>query len=86
MRIDINEKYCITSDEYQYILNTKFVSNGKKTKGQEELKAVAYCSDLNHCLKELVKRQIRESDCTSLRDVVKRIEEIRSEINRTINF
>lgn len=86
MRIDINEKYCITSDEYQYILNIKFVRNGKKTEGQEELKVVAYCSDLNHCLKELVRRQIRESDCTSLRDVVRRIEEIKSEINRTVNF
>ena len=45
MKIELTDGYYITEDNYNYILNKRFVPQGKKAKKKESSKVVAYCSN-----------------------------------------
>jgi len=78
IRIDINDKYVITSDSNQMVVNEKRISKGEKTAGEEALSPISYMRTVNECYKFLLQRQIRESKAsgfTALMEEVRRIEE-----------
>lgn len=79
-RIDINDEYCITADSMQYIVNSKGISQGEKTKGQEVLCTEAYLSTFSQCLKFITDRSIRLSDAHSFKDVVSVLNKVNEEI------
>lgn len=89
MRLDINDKYCITSDESQFIVNQIGVA-GEKAKaenvGTETIRPIAYFSTLSGCYKFLVNKQIRDSDCKSLKEVVSLVKSLNDEIDLVCNF
>ncbi|HHY26426.1 MAG TPA: replication initiation protein [Desulfitobacterium dehalogenans] len=87
MRLDINSKYCITSDERQFIVNQKGISGEKSEKpGEETLRPIGYFGTLNSCLKFLVNKQIRDSDCRSFMEVVSLVKSLHDEIDQLCNF
>lgn len=87
MRLDINDKYCITSDERQYVVN-QIGATGPESKepGTEVLRPLGYFSTLNQCLKYLVNKQVRESDCKSLKEVISLMQKLNDEIDQVCNF
>lgn len=87
IRLDINNKYCITSDERQFIVNQKGIA-GKESKnpGVETLRPVGYFGTLSQCLKFLVNKQVLDSDCRSFKDVVSLIQKLNEEIDQVCNF
>lgn len=96
MRIDINEKYCITSDPNQFIINTKgtIKTNRKGTgekpgakAGDEYLTPVAYLPEsLDDCAIWLARRMIRESDAIGFKAVIAEQRRIEKELKEVIKI
>lgn len=87
MRLDINDKYCITSDEKQFVVNQKGVA-GEDTKnpGEETLRQIGFFETLSQCYKFLINKQIRDSDCRSFKEVISLVRELNEEIDRVCSF
>ena len=94
MRIDINEKYVITSDVDQFIVSTrntvktdrKASKDGKEgaKAGDEYLTAVGYLSTVEQCFRYLLQRQIRESSASGFKAVMAEVERIETELKQAI--
>jgi hypothetical protein len=80
MRLDINDKYCITSDSFQYVVNVKRVSNSEETKGQEYLTPEAYLPSITQCLKWIVDHSIRTSNTQGFRELQSHLNKIHEDI------
>ena len=74
MKIKINEKYEITNDERNYILNEISMSNGEKTKGEIIKTPKGFYSSLPNVLKAWAAYDLKNSDCTSVNDIISHIE------------
>jgi len=94
LRIDINEKYVITSDVDQFIVSTrntvktdrKASKDGKEgaKAGDEYLTPVGYLSTVEQCFRFLLQRQIRESRATSFKELKEEVERIEAELKEAI--
>lgn len=84
MRLDINDKYCITSDSNQMVVNEKRISKGEKTAGEEALTPIGYMSTLNQCYKFLLQRQIRESKASGFSELMAEVRRIEEELDASI--
>jgi hypothetical protein len=101
LRIDINEKYVITSDTDQFIVSTKGIiktdrkdtitKEGVITKegakaGDEYLSPVGYLATVEQCFRYLLQRQIRESNASGFKAVVAEVERIEKELKEAIRI
>ncbi|AJK17675.1 hypothetical protein B7R70_05340 [Yersinia pseudotuberculosis] len=65
MNIKIGEKYVVTSDRLQFILNEVKVSQKGKNKGQERLEPIAYYSTISQLVAGLINRHVGEAQINS---------------------
>jgi hypothetical protein len=95
LRIDINEKYVITSDANQYTVSTKGTyksdQKGTDTKegaraGDEKLTPVGYLSTVEQCFRYLLQRQIRESSTSGFKAVMTEVARIEKELKEAIRI
>jgi len=96
LRIDINEKYVITSDVDQFIVSTrntvktdrKASKDGKEgaKAGDEYLTAVGYLSTVEQCFRYLLQRQIRESSASGFKAVMAEVDRIEKELKEAITI
>jgi len=96
LRIDINEKYVITSDVDQFIVSTrntvktdrKASKDGKEgaKAGDEYLTAVGYLSTVEQCFRYLLQRQIRESSANGFSAIMTEVERIEKELREAITI
>lgn len=70
MEINLNSEYRITADDKQYILNKVSVFKEGKHIGKENVVAVSYHTTLESVLKKWCEIDLRQSDCTSFKDVI----------------
>lgn len=75
-RIEIGDKWIITSDQYQFILNEKKVAQSGKKSGEEWLDAIGYYPKIEQLISGLIHRHIQNSTITSLKEMVVEIEKI----------
>lgn len=86
MRIDINEKYCITSDATQFYVSQKStVGKGEKA-GEERLDHIGYLSTLKQCYTFLLQRQIRESSASGFKELMEEVQRIEKELKDSIRI
>ena len=91
MRIDIGNKYCVTSDPNQFKVNQrsvppKFDTNKDGTQGEEQLKALGYLPNLNSCYKFLLKYQILVSKASGFRELMDEVARIEKELDDSIRI
>jgi hypothetical protein len=86
MRIDIDDKHCITSDSLQMIVNEKSISKGEKTAGQEVLRPIAYVGTLHECYNYLLHRKIRESKANGFKELMKEVARIEKALSDSIKI
>jgi hypothetical protein len=92
MRIDIDDKYCITSDKDQITVNTKsLVKTDEKREGglkagDERLTGIAYVSTIQQAYKYLFQLKVRLSDATDFRSLMKEVEAFEEELRRSIRI
>jgi len=66
MRIEIEDKWVITSDKFQFILQEKGIAKEGKNAGQEVLKSATFYPRIDLLISALISRNVRESDVSSL--------------------
>lgn len=76
IRIEIDEKWVITSDQYQFILNEKKVVQSGKKAGEEWLDTIGYYPKINQLISGLIHHHINISDITSLETMATEIDRI----------
>ncbi|CQJ58069.1 putative relication initiation protein [Yersinia intermedia] len=73
MHIKIGEKYVVTSDSLQFILNEVKVSQKGKSEGQERLEPIAYFLTIEQLVEGLIKRNIGEAQINSFMSLANEI-------------
>ncbi|ECD9318943.1 hypothetical protein FX348_18420 [Salmonella enterica] len=76
IRIEIGDKWVITSDQYQFILNEKKVVKSGKKAGEEWLDTIGYYPKINQLISGLVHHQIQTAPLNSLTEVAAEIEKL----------
>lgn len=75
MYIEIGDKYVITSDKYQFIVNQKMqFGNESKHAGQTYIKQIAFCPTLGQVATVLTMHEVRLADIDSIRSMQAQID------------
>ncbi|RNW26931.1 MULTISPECIES: DUF5405 family protein [Enterobacteriaceae] len=76
LRIEIGDKWVITSDQYQFILNEKKVVKSGKKAGEEWLDTIGYYPKINQLISGLIHHHIHGSDITAIDAMAAEIERV----------
>ncbi|EDC5935596.1 DUF5405 family protein [Salmonella enterica subsp. enterica serovar Kiambu] len=76
IRIEVDDKWVITSDQYQFILNEKKVVKSGKKAGEEWLDTIGYYPKINQLISGLVHHQIQTATINSLSEMAAQIEKL----------
>ena len=76
IRIEVGDKWVITSDQYQFILNEKKVVKSGKKAGEEWLDTIGYYPKVNQLISGLIHHHIQNSEINSLKGMADEIERI----------
>lgn len=76
IRIEVGDKWVITSDQYQFILNEKKVVKSGNKAGEEWLDTIGYYPKINQLISGLIHRQIHGSDITAIDAMAEEIERV----------
>lgn len=76
--IELGDKYVVTGSQHDLILNEKKVVKEGKNAGQEVLSRLGYFNKFEHLVRELMHKEILESEAkslTELRDHIQKFSE-----------
>ncbi|EPM0355646.1 TPA: hypothetical protein MHL43_06775 [Klebsiella pneumoniae] len=76
IRIEIGDKWVITSDQYQFILNEKKVVKSGKKAGEEWLDTIGYYPKVNQLISGLIHHHIQTATINSLVEMAAEIERV----------
>ncbi|EAP5601476.1 hypothetical protein BZQ97_01730 [Salmonella enterica subsp. enterica serovar Anecho] len=76
IRIEIGDKWVITSDQYQFILNEKKVVKSGKKAGEEWLDTIGYYPKINQLISGLIHHHIQTTTVTSFVEMAAEIERV----------
>ncbi|HEI8701126.1 TPA: DUF5405 family protein [Klebsiella pneumoniae] len=76
IRIEVGDKWVITSDQYQFILNEKKVVKSGNKAGEEWLDTIGYYPKINQLISGLIHHQIHGSDITVIDAMAEEIERV----------
>jgi len=86
MRININEKYCITSNANSMMVNQRSVPPKFDKDNEEVMTTIAHLLTLNQCYKFLLRHQIRISKATGFQQLMKEVGRIEKELDDSIRI
>ncbi len=75
MKIQLTDKYIMTSDDHNFIINQCWTGKEGKSKGKEMMKAIAFYPTLKRALEGFVEMKLRQS---SAQDIQTLLGELRS--------
>ncbi|HBM2986926.1 DUF5405 family protein [Klebsiella oxytoca] len=76
INISIGDKWVITSDQYQFILNEKKVVKSGKKAGEEWLDTIGYYPKINQLISGLIHHHIQHSTIASIEEMASEIERV----------
>ncbi|EAR3555265.1 hypothetical protein CEL83_003192 [Salmonella enterica subsp. enterica serovar Saintpaul] len=76
IRIEVGDKWVITSDQYQFILNEKKVVKPGNKAGEEWFDTIGYYPKINQLISGLVHHQIQTATINSLAEMAAEIEQL----------
>lgn len=76
IRIEVGDKWVITSDQYQFILNEKKVVKSGNKAGEEWLDTIGYYPKINQLVSGLIHHHIHGSPNTTINAMAVEIERI----------
>jgi hypothetical protein len=77
LNIPIDDKYRITSDGRNLILNVRRIIKNGATAGVERLYPLSYHGDFKSLLEKYLTISLLESDCKTFREVITRVAEVK---------
>ncbi|MHC0023875.1 DUF5405 family protein [Enterobacter vonholyi] len=76
IRIEVGDKWVITSDKYQFILNEKKVVKSGNKAGEEWLDTIGYYPKINQLISGLVHHHVQTTTINSLSEMAAEIERV----------
>lgn len=76
IRIEVGDKWIITSDKYQFILNEKKVVKTGNKAGEEWLDTIGYYPKINQLISGLIHHHIQTATINSLVEMAAEIEHV----------
>ena len=76
IRIEVGDKWVITSDQYQFILNEKKVVKSGNKAGEDWLDTIGYYPKINQLISGLIHHQIHGSDITAIDAMAEEIKRV----------
>jgi hypothetical protein len=76
IRIEVGDKWVITSDQYQFILNEKKVVKSGNKAGEEWIDTIGYYPKINQLISGLLHHQIQTATINSLSEMAAEIERV----------
>lgn len=76
IRIEVGDKWVITSDQYQFILNEKKVVKSGNKAGEEWLDTIGYYPKISQLISGLIHHQIHGSDITAIDAMAEEIKRV----------
>lgn len=74
--ISIGDKWVVTSDQYQFILNEKKIAKSGKDAGKEWLSTIGYYPKISQLVTGLIRHNIQSSAAESFADITAEIDRI----------
>lgn len=86
MRLEIGEKYLITSDPRNIIVSERYEKKQKDETAAPEygFKEIAFCANLEQACKKVLQRSINVSDAENLADLVRIVHEAKNSIVKAL--
>jgi hypothetical protein len=76
IKIDIGQRYIVTSDQFQFILQEKKIAKSGKNAGKEWLDAVGYYPTISKLVSGLVLHNILTGEARQFSELEKQVEQI----------
>jgi hypothetical protein len=76
IHIKIDDRFVITSDVHQFILNQRVIGKAGESAGKERLVPLAYCPTITQLVNVLVHQHCRDSDIRSISELAAKITRI----------
>ncbi|UAN53728.1 DUF5405 family protein [Serratia sp. JSRIV002] len=76
IRIKVDDRFVITSDQYQFIINHRKVGKTGKGAGEERLEPFAYCQTISQLVNALIHISVRDSTARTLASLAAEVERI----------
>ncbi|HCR1148694.1 TPA: DUF5405 family protein [Klebsiella aerogenes] len=76
LRIEVGNKWVVTSDQYQFILNEKKVVKSGKKAGEEWLDTIGYYPKISQLISGLIHHHIHSSDIAAIDAMAAEIERV----------
>ena len=79
MELDINNKYRITSDKYQWMIQEK-----RTRKGKIDWKSVSYYPSIEQAIQGLGEMMVRLSDAKTLTDALRDVQNVATQLSHAL--
>ena len=79
MELEINNKYRITSDKYQWTIQEK-----RTRKGEDDWNSILYYATFEHAINGLRELMVRLSDANTLTDALRDVENVTTQLSQAI--
>lgn len=84
LNITISDKYVVTGTTHDLVLSEKKISEQGKNAGQEVLTRVGYYSKFDHLVRELMHKEIIESEAQTLEELREHIMKISEKMAKAV--
>ena len=78
--IIINNDWAISSDPLSVMLHKSNIAHKGRYKGEKVWRTIGWYNNYSHALQALIDRDVQEQDYDDLKDIVRRIEELKEDI------
>lgn len=85
IHIKVDDRFVITSDQYQFIINHRKVGKTGKGAGEERLEPFAYCPTISQLVNTLIHISVRDSTVRTLASLAAEVERIGQKCEEAFN-
>ncbi|WP_425249302.1 DUF5405 family protein [Enterobacter hormaechei] len=86
LRIELGDKYVVTGSAHDLILNEKKLAKEGKSAGQEVLSRLGYFSKFEHLVRELMHKEILESEAQTLTELRDHIQQFSERLGKAVGL
>lgn len=86
LRIELGDKYVVTGSAHDLILNEKKIAKKGKSAGQEVLSRLGYFSKFEHLVRELMHKEILESEAQTLTELRDHIQQFSERLGKAVGL
>ena len=86
LRIELGDKYVVTGSAHDLILNEKKIAKEGKSAGQEVLSRLGYFSKFEHLVRELMHKEILESEAQTLTELSDHIQQLSERLGKAVGL